>query len=503
MDLSEVLTQFHQHIVETWAHRMLNDNSSRYADEPAQELTMLIDRAANCFHLALVDDQWGDLVEFINFIAHKRLHGGFTLSEVQRAFEQYRETVLPLLIKHIKPSSLTPTLLRLHRCLVSTVTQFSSYFQELHEEFLRNQAKYLEQEVADRTGKLADSERKYKTLVEDINDGYFVLAEGTIIYCNNAFAGMHGYGAEEIEGRHYLEFVAVESRPEVEAAYADSRKGLRSASRLEYLRLHRDGRHLSTEIMAKLSSFGGQVANIGVCRDISERLELERKNREVEKLGALADLAGSLAHEINNPLTSIKMNLQLFSEGQLPEDARRKLLASTLRETELIRRRVIEMMDLTIPFRLKIRLVDLRQLIKGCIKMVEQRMNYQGVRVITRFSSKVGTVSVDPERIEQALINLLLNALEALATGGHIFISTKWLQEKGKLWVCLRVADDGPGIPLEKRPYVFDPFFSQKAGGIGLGLGNVKKIVEAHGGRVFVSERNPKGVGFTMLLPQK
>ena len=330
MDLSEVLTQFHQHIVVTWAYRMLNDKSSRYADEPAQELTLLIDRAAHCFRSALVDDQWGDLVEFINFIAYKRLHGGFTLSEVQRAFEQYRETVLPLLIKHIQPSSLTPTLLRLHRCLVSTVTQFSAYFQELHEEFLRNQAKFLEQEVADRTRKLADSERKYKTLVEDINDGYFVLAEGNIIYCNNAFARMHGYDTQEVEGRHYLEFVAAESRPAVEAAYADSRKGLRSASRLEYLRLNREGRHLPTEIMAKLSSFGGQAANIGVCRDISERVELERKNREVEKLGALANLAGSLAHEINNPLTAIKMNLQLFSEQQLPDDARRKLLASTL-----------------------------------------------------------------------------------------------------------------------------------------------------------------------------
>ncbi|MBI5586360.1 MAG: PAS domain S-box protein, partial [Deltaproteobacteria bacterium] len=394
-----------------------------------------------------------------------------------------------------------PALLRLHQCLVATVTQFSAYFQELHEEYLRNQAKHLEQEVADRTRKLAESERKYKILVEDINDGYFVLAEGTIIYCNIAFARMHGHSAEEIEGHHYLEFVAADSRSAVEAAYADSRKGLPSASRLEYLRLHRDGRHLPTEIMAKLSSFGGQLANIGVCRDISERVELERKNREVEKLGALANLAGSLAHEINNPLTAIKMNLQLFSEKQLPGEARRKLLASTLRETELIRRRVLEMMDLTIPFRLKVRSVDLRELITGCLKTVEQRLTYQGVRVSTRFSAKITRVSLDPERFEQALINLLLNALEALAAGGRIFISTRLGREVGKTWVQVRVADDGPGIPAEKRPYVFDPFFSQKAGGIGLGLGNVKKIVEAHGGRVFVSERLPQGVGFTMLLP--
>jgi PAS domain S-box-containing protein len=383
------------------------------------------------------------------------------------------------------------------------VTRFSAYFQDLHEELLRNQAKYLEQEVADRTRKLAESERKYKILVEDINDGYFVLVEGIIEYANNTFARMHGYNAEEIRGRHYLEFVASKSRGAVETAYAGSLTGTFSPSRLEYLRLHRNGHHLPTEIMAKVSSYGGQLANIGICRDISERVELERKTREAEKLGALAQFAASMAHEINNPLTAIKMNLQMFSEGQLPGDARHKLLSSTLREIEQIRRCINEMMDLTVPFRLNYRSVNLKDLVEGCLRMVEQRMAYQRVRAFTRFSSKVTEVFVDPERIEQALVNLLLNALEALPPAGRILISSKATCEKGETWVHLRVADDGPGISKEKLPYMFDSFFSQKAGGIGIGLGNVKKIVEAHGGRVVVTERLPQGIAFTLLLPQK
>ncbi len=503
MDLAEVLNRYQKEIAETWAYRMLSDKTSRYSEESPEELTLLISNATDYFRIALVEDQRAGLSEFISFIAVKRLHGGFTLAEVQRAFEQYRETVTPLLVTHVEPAFLTQTLLRLHQCMVATVTHFSTYFQDLHEELLRNQANYLEQEVADRTRKLAESERKYKILVEDINDGYFVLVDGNIVYANNAFARMHGYSLEEIMGRHYLEFVASESRESVYKAYSGSRSGTISRSRLEYLRLHRAGRQLPTEIKAKMSSYGGQAATIGICRDIGERVELERKTREAEKLGALAKFAASLAHEINNPLTAMKMNVQMFSEGQLPEDARRKLLSSTLREIEQIKRCVTEMIDLTVPFRLKCRSVNLRDLVEGCLGIVEQRMAYQGVRASTRLTSEVGEVFVDRERIEQALVNLLLNALEALTTAGRIFISSKATWDAGKPWVHLRVADDGPGIPKEKLPYVFDPFYSQKAGGIGLGLGNVKKIVEAHGGRVVVTARRPKGVVFTLLLPQK
>jgi len=255
--------------------------------------------------------------------------------------------------------------------------------------------------------------------------------------------------------------------------------------------------------MAKVSSYGGQSANIGICRDISERVELERKTRETEKLSALAKFTASLAHEINNPLTAIKMNIQMFSEGQLPEDARRKLLSTTLHEIEQIKRCITEMMNLTVPFRLKYRLINLRGLIGGCLRIVEQRIAYQGTRVVCRLSRRVTDVRVDPERMEQALVNVLLNALEALPNGGRIFISSRASWEKGEPWVQIRVADEGPGIPKEKRPYLFDPFFSQKAGGIGLGLSNVKKIVEAHGGRVVVTERIPKGAAFTLVLPQK
>ncbi|MCX5873319.1 MAG: ATP-binding protein [Deltaproteobacteria bacterium] len=503
MDFAGLLTRYHNEIVATWTHRMLKDRTTRYADEPEDELRVLVDRATKAFRLALVENAWEELQEFVNFIARKRLEGSFTLAEVQRAFERYRETLIPLILAYVEPAHLPEVFLRLQHCMVATVTQFSTYFQDLHETFLRNQAHYLEREVANRSHELAESERKYKTLVEDINDGYFVLVEGTIAYSNNGFAGMHGYESREIIGMGYLNFVAPESRDSVRAAYEASRISLAGKARLEYLRLHRDGRCIPTEIMAKVSSYGGEVANIGVCRDLSERVELESKTREAEKLNALAQLAASLAHEINNPLTAIKMNVQMSGETGLTAKGQERLTASTLREVEQISRCVSDMMVLTIPFRLKYEWVDTRRLIPDCLHIVELRMAYQEVHATIRLSSEIKKLFVDPKRIEQALVNLILNSLDVLHRGGRIFISSRITVANGQRWNDIRVADDGPGIAKEKLPYVFDPFYSQKPGGIGLGLGNVRKIAEAHGGRVLVQQRRNRGIVFTLRLPRK
>jgi signal transduction histidine kinase len=308
---------------------------------------------------------------------------------------------------------------------------------------------------------------------------------------------MHGYDSDTVIGLDFLELVADESKKEVQSSL------LNGQARLEYFRRHIDGTHLPTEIMSKTSSYGGEIAQIGICRDISQRVELEAKTREAERLNALAQLAASLAHEINNPLTAIKMNVQMLSESDLINRSQQKLAGSTLREVEAIKRCVLEMMDLTVPFRLKYKWVKTRSLIQDCLEIVEARRRFQGVRVSTKLSRNITDIYVDPERVQQAVINLLLNALDVLPSGGNIYIGTKVSANQGFNWNEILISDDGPGISKEKLPYVFDPFYSQKAGGIGLGLGNVKKIVEAHGGEILVAQRRPRGIKFKLRLPQK
>ena len=502
MDLKAVLDTYHQQIVNSWVHFLLSDLSSRYAEEPGSELRRLVNRAALAFKSAIIDNNWKDLRHFINFIAKKRFDAGFKLSEVQKAFELYRQIVTPLLLSNIKPTDLPEVLLRFHSCMVITVTSFSEHFQNLHEHFLRNQNLYLEREITSRTKALAESERKYKTLVEDINDGYFVLIQGKIVFVNKAFSEMHGRSLTDITGSSYLDFVAPESQEIVKQTYEESQQDRLTSLRVEYLRLHRDGRRLSTEIMAKISTYSGELATIGICRDISQRVELERKTREAEKLNALAQLSASLAHEIRNSLTAIKMNAQMLSSDKETHPTRQRLMAVTLKEIEQIERTVVEMMEITIPFRLQFQKVPVHPLLKGCLEMLQQRMENKTITVSLRLSPKVTEIWVDPHRLEQALVNLLFNAIAVLPQGGQIFLSTQSVHNQGQGWDQIKISDNGPGLPKEMLPYLFDPFFSHKVRGTGLGLGNVKKIVEAHGGKVLVTLRRPKGVTITLQFPE-
>ncbi|MFH1116969.1 MAG: ATP-binding protein [Pseudomonadota bacterium] len=503
VDLSELLFDYHDQIVDTWTHHMRHDESTRYAEEPEDELRTLVDLGATAFRSALLENQWSGLRDLIRLIAHKRLQGGFSLPEVQRGFEYYRQTVMALIVAKMEPACLGQELLDLQNFMVYAVTHFSSYYQELHEQFLANQAKYLEREVADRTRKLAESERKYKSLVEGINDGFFVVVRGLIVFANNMFARMHGLAPDEVMGRHYLDLVAPESRADVRAAYTAGKGDADTPARLEYLRLHRDGTRLWTEITAKMSSYDEQTANIGICRDISQRVELERKAREADKLNALAQLAASLAHEINNPLTAVKMNIQLLSKQESVRKDFEEIISTTLIEVEQIKKCVIDMMDLTVPYRLKRKWIDTRDLFKGCLRILQSRMDYQGVTAALRLSPNAAAIYLDPERMEQALVNLLLNSLQALPRGGRIYLGAKESCDGDGRRIEIRVADNGWGIPKEQLPYVFDPFYSKKPGGIGLGLANVRKIVEAHGGTVVVTQRRPTGICFSLKLPRE
>lgn len=499
MELSPLLERHHAQIVDTWVFHLLSDASSRYSEESEEDLRPLVDRAASAFRLALSGNDWSELNSFVDTIARRRLKEGFTLSEVQRAFIVYALTLVPILAVEANAKELTPVLLQVLRCVSRTVEQFSEYFQGLHQRYIRNQAAFLEAEVERRTRELAESESKYKTLVEDIRDGYFAIVEERIAFANNAFCIMHGYASGEVVGLSYLDFVAPECRDKVREAYLQSRAGQSAPSRMEFLRLHRDGRRLATEITAKLSTYGGAQANLCICRDVSERAELEKKTREAEKLNALAQQAASLAHDIRNPLTAIKMNIQMLRKTLSNPDSVR-LAEVSLKEVLGIERSVVEMMDLARPFRLTREVFQLRPLLRGCIDALKERMREKLVTASVRVDPEAAELLADPHRLEQALVNLLFSAIEALQEGGRIFVSAQLVTRRKTVWTELRVADNGPGIPAQLLPYVFD---GKRSRGIGLGLGNVKKVVEAHGGSVHVRARRPGGVCFCLRLPGK
>ncbi|ACM18595.1 sensor histidine kinase, PAS domain-containing [Geotalea daltonii FRC-32] len=499
MDVFKTLGKYHGEIVDVWVGRMLSDRSAPYHREAEANLRPLVSQATAAYSLVLDGGGWDELDAFITFIARRRLAQGYKLSDVQKAFMLYQQVVTPFIIRNARDDERDEAIARLGSCISQTVGKFSDFFQGLHEEYMRQQTVVLEKEVAKRTRELSESESKYKALVEDIRDGYYVLHDGVVVFANSAFCAMHGRPMKEIVGIPFLELVAPESRGDVERSSEQSRTS-QSTSLVEYFRLQSNGRKLPTEALAKISSYEGKAASLGICRDISERKELEQKTREAETLNALAQQAASLAHDIRNPLTAIKMNVQMLAAELDGNPTHHRLLEISRKEVESIERSVLEMMHLARPFRLNREIVLLRPFIQDCVDALRTRMEHKGVKASLRLSPKLDRLRIDPHRIEQTLVNLLFNAIEAVPRGGHIFVTSGRVEHQGSQWGTICVADNGPGIPAELLPYYFDEKQKRR---IGLGLDNVKKVIEAHGGVVEVGIRRPRGLRVCLRLPQE
>jgi len=310
MDLATLLETYHDAIVREWAHRLNTEVSDRYRQRPLEELLGTTSEAARANFAVLVKGDFSKIDRFIEKITQMRLKAGFPLSDVQKAFELYRTVLLPLLVREMEGEALLDALRKLNDCLSYTICKFSDYFQSQHERQIREHAEELEREVEKRTQELAESEAKYRVLVEEINDGYFVVQRGRIVFANRAFCEMHGYRPEEVLGRPYTDFVAPSSLEEVRRFY-EGRAGGRG-NLFVYFRLHKDGRSLPTENKVKVIHYQGRRAAAGICRDITERVEMERRMRESERLAHIGQLTTSLAHEIRNPLSSVKMNIQIL-----------------------------------------------------------------------------------------------------------------------------------------------------------------------------------------------
>ncbi len=500
MKLKTILEQNRDRIINGWYDAMKSDPESSYYNISKQELFPLVKEAACGFYEVLVLDRWKRLDSFITSIAHKRFAQGFKVSEVQKIFELYRRILIPLMIDHMNREVLCMEMLRLQECMVWTITRFSEFFQNIHNEFIKSYADSLEREVVRRTKDLAQSEKKYKTLVEDITDGYFVLVRGKIAFANRSFAQMHGYSQNSILKLDFLDFVAPESNDAVKSVYRSSLTRKKSPGRIEYLRLYKDGRRLPTEIIAKRSRFGDQAANIGICRDISERIALGKKIHETKKLKALAKQAGSLAHEIRNPMSAVKMNLQMFEQTE-QDSVKLQLIGTSLDEITRIEQSLLEMMNLSIPFRLEKRYVSVRKLLENAMAVMRQRIINNNLQSSVRLCRRIDMIKIDPHRIEQAVLNLLFNAIEAQPDSGKVYLSSRQVKHAKRTMLEITVGDNGFGIPKEMLAHVFDPMFTQKGKGSGIGLNNVKRIVEAHGGEVEIRPRRPLGINFTIRLP--
>jgi len=308
-----ILEKFREEIINDWIHRLHTQVSERYSKLPIKVSEHNMPEAIDAYYEMIINNNFSKIDQFIQRIAQERLEEGFPLSDVQKAFELYRKILTPIIVKEIEYPYLLFCLEKLNFSLIYIITKFSNYFQTLHERGIRNYAEDLEREVRKRTKQLAESEANYRALVEDINDGYFVNKDGKIVFANKTFSEMHGYSSpDEVVGRPYTAFLAPTSIKMVSRFYKKRIRGEKTKDHYMFLRKHKDGQYLPTENVVNLIFYQGETVVAGICRDITERIEMEKRIRDSERLAHIGQLTTSIAHEIRNPLSSVKMNAQIL-----------------------------------------------------------------------------------------------------------------------------------------------------------------------------------------------
>ncbi|MGR7008241.1 two-component system sensor histidine kinase ZraS [Klebsiella aerogenes] len=228
------------------------------------------------------------------------------------------------------------------------------------------------------------------------------------------------------------------------------------------------------------------------------RQQLQEAMARKEKLMALGHLAAGVAHEIRNPLSSIKGLAKYFAERTPPGGEAQELALVMAKEADRLNRVVSELLELVRPAHLNYQPVDINALIHHSLQLVSQDAQSRGIELQFTPRPELTSIKADPDRLNQVLLNLYLNAMQAIGCGGVIHVSAS---EADRQRVKIIVKDSGKGMSDEELQAIFTPYFTTKADGTGLGLAVVQNIIEQHGGTIRAESQPGAGAIFTLWLP--
>jgi signal transduction histidine kinase len=253
------------------------------------------------------------------------------------------------------------------------------------------------------------------------------------------------------------------------------------------------------EIGELARSFNEMTAQLLQARERMEAANL--KLIQAEKLASIGRMAATIAHEIRNPLTSVKLNVQKVAGDESPDPALREHLELSLEGIDQIERFVKELLNFTRVSELSLEKFPMEQVVEEALKVLQAALHQKGISVERRYGRGLPPVLIDGEKMRQVFLNILRNALEAQDDGGRISVSLDVVEGDGKRSVRVRIEDEGPGIPEKDRENIFEPFFTTRPAGFGLGLAIARKIVEQHNGSIRVTPARGSGACFVIQIP--
>jgi signal transduction histidine kinase len=352
-------------------------------------------------------------------------------------------------------------------------------------------------------------EEFYRHLVWSLRNGVLaVTPDGRIAVMNDVAYRILGIQPKDSDmGRPFTD--VLQGHPELARIVAGAFELSHLPNRAE-LRLKSTGKVIGYTI-SQVRDAHGQVHGATLFfKDLTRVEQLEERERLRDRLAALGEMAAAIAHEVKNPLAGIEVMAGILKR-QLPDspDAQ-AILGDIIKEAKMANAIVLEVLEFVRPIRLQVERMSLVDVIKDAVALAESHAPRGNVNVDVSVPEGISTIQGDPHQIRQLFTNLLTNAFEAMNGRGSVRIQATELEEEeppvggeghsGPL-VQVDVTDDGPGVPPDVMDRIFSPFFTTKPQGSGLGLAIVRKIVNAHDGRIDVSGNPSGGTQFRVTLP--
>ena len=362
---------------------------------------------------------------------------------------------------------------------------------------------------------LRAAEAKYRGLVEQSLMGVYILQRDRLVYVNPKAAHMLQYTQQElVEAPSALAFLHEQDRQVVVDQLQRLSAGAVPSVNLMVRGLRKDGEVVQVEAFASMTEFGGEPAVLATVMDVSDRVKLEEQLRQAQKMEAIGRLAGGIAHDFNNLLTAIRGNAELMSH----KVKRNPAMAAEVDEILHAADRAASLTRQLLAFSRKQVLqpvaLDLNEIVSGVARMTRRLIGTEA-HLRLDLGNGLPQVLADPAQIEQVLLNLIVNARDAMPSGGTISVRTATARLEAAspeltqasiapgAFVLLEVSDTGIGMDQAIQARIFEPFFTTKetGRGTGLGLSTVYGIIRQTGGAITVRSARDEGATFRVYLP--
>jgi PAS domain S-box-containing protein len=354
---------------------------------------------------------------------------------------------------------------------------------------------------------LIETKNFLESIVEKAGDAISVVdLEGRLLYWNEGAERIYGYRREEVIGRRISEFLY----PRDERLRSEEEKSMKLLMQrvgqgevilhVEARRQAKDGKEILTSMtISPLRDAEGRIIGASrICKDVTHLKKAEERLILAERLSSLGELTAGVAHELRNPLAGIKLNTQVLLRRKDVPEMEKRLLESSQEGIEKIRKIVEDMLHFAKPKPSHFKEEQINEVVERSLPILRTKLKKGNISFRFQPGENLPGVRIDAHQIQQVLINLMLNAIQAMEKGGALTVRTFSGAGGG---VGIEVRDTGTGISPSHLKKIFDPFFTTKSEGTGLGLSISHKIVENHGATIDVESEEGCGSTFTVHLP--